>query len=56
MKGVYEVLYIFEYSPDRYKKLIFRMFMSFGLYSDHSDISIEENFDHFKEVFLIKDE
>lgn len=56
MHGVYEVLYIFEYLPDRYKKLIFRMFMSYGLYSDHCDISIEENFDHFKEDFLINDE
>jgi hypothetical protein len=32
------------------------MFMSYGLYSDHCDISIEENFDHFKEDFLINDE
>jgi hypothetical protein len=33
MKGVYDILYIFEYSPDRYKNLILRIFKSYWVTS-----------------------
>lgn len=43
MQGIYEVFYIFEYSPERYKNLIIRMFNSYWL-ENNGYTSIEHFF------------
>jgi hypothetical protein len=48
MRGIYEVFYIFEYSPERYKNLIIRMFNSYA--------PIEYFFGCFKKGYLINEE
>ena len=54
MRGVYEIFDIFEYSPDRYKNLIIRMFKSYWLDSD-GYTPIEHYFDCFKKDYLINE-
>ena len=54
MRGVYEIFDIFEYSPDRYKNLIIRMFKSYWLDSV-GYTPIENYFVCFKKDYLINE-